>query len=108
MSKYGPNDIPPGETVPVGKMTLEQYRSWRGRCGGRSKSPKKLRAQRRNGSKPKPALSRYYALVKKIAEAGVDYTAEIKRLATADYPIDDAKAMQLLDAARKYRERNPL
>lgn len=107
MAKYKPTDIPPGETKRICDMTVAEYTSWRGRCGGSSRSKKKLRSQLKAARTKKPGLSAYHALVKRIANDKVDYTAAIKRLSTPEYPIDDAKAMQLLTAARKYRERNP-
>lgn len=107
MKKYKSTDVPDGEKKRICDMSTTEYLSWRGRCGGRSRSQKKLRAQRKNVRRKKPGLSRYHATVKLIAQDGYETVAEVMALGDDAYPIDETKAQKLLAAGREYRERNP-
>lgn len=108
MAKYRDDQIPPGATKPIGQMTLDEYRSWRGSRGGSSRSQKKLRALRKSAASKKPGLKTFHALVRRIAGERLFDVEAIKGLATEDYPIGGLKAVTLLNAARNYAERNPI
>lgn len=108
MAKYQPTDVPPGETKRICDMTATEYRSWRGRCGGKSKSKAKLRSQKRAAKSKKPGLATYHALVKRIATEHLFTIDAIKKLSTDDYHIGGLRATMLLNAARSYAQRNPI
>lgn len=110
MPKYLPHETPLGELKPINQMTVSEYLSWKGRCGGRSRSKRKLKALRRAARSKKPGLKMFHALVKKVAaEVRMDEPTMVTVVfSTQEYPINTALALKILEAARKHRQRNAL
>jgi hypothetical protein len=113
MSKYRPDEIPPGATKPISQMTADEYKSWAGSRGGSSKSVAKIRAAKRNSRLTRRtraySLKQFQRIVHEVKDVLVVMSpgntispgAIVDKYSSKAYPIDETRAEKIIAAAHK-------